>query len=265
MSNMTFENILFEEKDNAGYITFNNPTQMNPLTSEAMYELSRCIDYCELTDSIRVLVLRGAGGNFTAGGNVKAMKDRIDKGIYAAKTGIRAGGEFITRLKNIAKPTIAWIEGAAAGVGCSIAMACDFSIADEAAKMVFAFINIGYIPDGGIVYMLHKAVGAAKTTELLMSGRKFSGAEAAEWGIITKAVPADQLEETVQKYVNKYANGPGVAYGQLKGLINRTCYPELNNCMQAEVDAQHICSKSEDHYEALSAFVEKKRPIFQGK
>lgn len=265
MDSMTFENILFEEKDMVAYITFNNPTQMNPLTVEAMQELVNCINYCEVTDSIRVLVFRGAGGNFTAGGNVKAMKDRLDKGIYTAKTGIRAGGEFITRLKNIAKPTIAWIEGAVAGVGCSIAMACDFSIADEAAKMVFAFINIGYVPDGGIVYMLHKAVGAAKTTELLMSGQRFSGAEAAEWGIITKAVPANQLEETVHKYINKYANGPSVAYGQLKGLINRTCYPELNNCMQAEVDAQHICSKSVDHYEAISAFLEKRKPRFQGK
>lgn len=265
MEALTFEFVLFEEKDHVGYITLNNPAQMNPVTTEVMQDLCKCLDYCEGQDSIRAVVIRGAGGNFSAGGNVKAMKERLDKGINTTKKGIRAGGEFITRLKTISKPTIAWIEGAAAGVGCSIAMACDFSIAAEDAKMVFAFINIGFIPDGGIVYMLHKAVGAAKTTELLMSGQKFSGAKAAEWGIITKAVPTDQLEDTVRKYIKKYANGPTVAYGQLKNLINRNCYPELSACMQNEVNAQYVCSTTEDYREAVNAFIEKRKPDFQGK
>ena len=99
------------------------------------------------------IVLRGAGGNFTAGGNVKGMKERLDKGINTTKSGIRSGGEFIMRLKTISKPTIAWIEGAVAGVGMSMAMACDFSIAEETAKMVFAFVNIGFVPDGGVAYV----------------------------------------------------------------------------------------------------------------
>ncbi len=262
---MTFEFVLFEEKDHVGYITLNNPAQMNPVTVEVAEDLIKCLNYCEEHDSVRVIVLRGAGGNFSAGGNVKAMKERLDKGINTTKKGIRAGGEFIMRLKTISKPTIAWIEGAAAGVGCSMAMACDFSIAAEDAKMVFAFINIGFIPDGGIVCMLHKAVGAARTTELLMSGRKFSGAEAAGWGVVTKAVPADQLEETVRNYIAKYVSGPTVAYGQLKNLINQNCYPELNACMQNEVGAQYICSTSEDYREAVNAFVEKRKPNFKGK
>ena len=87
------------------------------------------------------------------------MKERMDRGVNTTRSGIRAGGELITRLRNLSKPTLAWIEGAAAGVGLSIAMACDFSIADEAAKMTFAFINIGFIPDGGIVCLLSRAVG----------------------------------------------------------------------------------------------------------
>ena len=262
---MMFEKVLFEEKDQVAYITINDPDNMNPVTVEVMADLVQCLNHCEQSDSIRCVVFRGAGGNFSAGGNVKVMKERLDKGINAAKMGIRAGGEFIMRLKTLSKPTIAWIEGAVAGVGVSIAMACDFSIASEEAKMVFAFVNIGYVPDGGIVYMLHKAVGSAKTTELLMSGRRFTGEEARDWGIITTAVPADLLEETVNKYVKKYANGPTVAYGQIKKLINRNCYAELNACMQDEVEAQYICSKSEDHKTAVYAFVEKKKPAFTGK
>ena len=265
MLDQTFEFVLFEEKDHVGYITLNNPTMMNPVTAEVTRDLITCLSYCERTDDIRCVVLRGAGGNFSAGGNVKAMKERLDKGINTTKEGIRVGGEFITRLKTISKPTIAWIEGAAAGVGCSMAMACDFSIASEDSKFVFAFINIGFVPEGGIVYLLNKAAGPVKATELLMSGRKFTGAEAEQWGIITKAVPAAELEETVQKYIKKYSNGPSVAYAQLKKLINDNCYHELNACMQGEVAAQDVCSRSADHYEAVTAFCEKRKHVFTGK
>lgn len=265
MLGKTFEFVLFEEKEHVGYITLNNPTQMNPVTVEVMGDLVTCLEYCERTDNIRAVVLRGAGENFSAGGNVKAMKERLDMGVNTTKSGIRAGGEFITRLKTISKPTIAWIEGAVAGVGCSIAMACDFSLAAEDAKFVFAFINIGFIPDGGIVYMLSKAVGPARTTELLMSGRRFTGGEAAAWGVITKAVPAGELELTVQTYIQKYASGPSVAYAQLKKLINDNCYQGLNACMQSEVTAQDVCSRSVDHFDAVTAFCEKRKPNFTGK
>lgn len=257
--------ILFEVRDHVAYILLNKPEQLNPVSVEAMQDMITCLNYCEQDTEVRAVVIRGAGGNFTAGGNVKAMKERLDKGINTTKRGIRIGGEFIMRLKTISKPTIAWIEGAVAGVGMSIAMACDFSVADEAAKMVFAFVNIGFIPDGGAVYLLCQAVGPNRATELLMSGKRFTGAQAAEWGIITKAVPKEALEETVQKYIGQYSRGPSVAYGQLKGMINNVSYRELNACMQMEVNAQYVCSISKDHYSAVAAFVEKRKPEFHGK
>lgn len=208
MLDKTFEFVLFEEKENVGYITLNNPAQMNAVTAEVTRDLITCLEYCEQSEDIRCVVLRGAGGNFSAGGNVKAMKERLDKGINTAKAGIRIGGEFIMRLKTISKPTIAWIEGAAAGVGCSMAMACDFSIACEDSKFIIAFVNIGYVPDGGITYMLTKAAGPVKAMELMMSGKKFSGKEAAEWGIITEAVPAEEQEAVVQKYIKNILLAP---------------------------------------------------------
>lgn len=169
------------------------------------------------------------------------------------------------RLRTIAKPTIAWIEGAVAGAGMSIAMCCDFSIAAEDAKMVFAFVNIGFVPDCGITHMLTKSIGRTRATELLMSGRRFSGADAAQWGMITAAVPRENLEETVQKYIYKYSHGPGVAYAQIKKMINSCTMRELNACMQEEVEAQYICSKTEDHKAAVDAFCEKRKPEFKGR
>ena len=257
--------VLFEVRDQAAYITLNDPEDLNPVTVEVIADLMQCIRYCETASEVRAVVLRGAGGNFSAGGNVKAMKDRLDQGVNVTRSNIRTGGEFIMRLKTLAKPTIAWVEGAAAGFGMSIIMACDFAIADEASKMVFAFVNIGFVPDGGAAYMLCQLAGPRKATELLMSGRRCTGAEAAQWGIINEAVPAAELEETVGKYIRKYANGPGVAYGELKKLINSAAYRELNACMQMEVSAQDICSRSEDHYNALAAFVDKKKPAYKGR
>lgn len=206
--NFITNSVLFDVRESVAYITLNDPAQMNPVTAEVMRDLIQCLNYCERESDVRAIVLRGAGGNFTAGGNVKGMKERLDKGINTTKSGIRSGGEFIMRLKTISKPTIAWIEGAVAGVGMSMAMACDFSIAEETAKMVFAFVNIGFVPDGGVAYMLSKAVGPARATELLMSGKRFSGAQAKEWGIITEAVPKEQLEETFRNISKNMRRAP---------------------------------------------------------
>ena len=265
LEELRFPDVLFEVKDSVGYITLNDPRNLNPVTVEMTKHLKECITYCEVEPSVRCIVLRGAGGTFSAGGNVKAMKDRLDRGYNPAKASLRIGGEWIMRLRTISKPTIAWIEGAAAGVGLSMAMACDFSIAQEDGKMSFAFVNIGYVPDGGITHMLMRAVGTARATELLMSGKRFTAKEAAEWGIITKAVPKDQLEGEIQKYIKKYSTGPGVAYGQIKRLINSTQFRDLGECMQTEVDAQYVCSCSEDHYNAVTAFVNKEKPVFKGR
>lgn len=263
--NFVTNNVLFEVRENVAYITLNDPEHLNPINVEVTQDLIQCLIYCEREEEVCAIVIRGAGGNFTAGGNVKGMKERLDKGINTIKNGVRIGGELIMRLKTISKPTIAWIEGAVAGMGMSIAMACDFSIAEETAKMVFAFVNIGFAPDAGTTYLLCQAAGPNKATELLLSGKRFSGAQAAEWGIITEAVPKEAMEETVQKYIRKYSGGPSVAYGQMKTLINNVAYRELNACMQLEVNAQYTCSLSEDHYNAVTAFVEKRKPVFQGK
>lgn len=260
-----YEDVLLEREDNVATILLNNPANMNPVTVSTMDHLVDALTLCEEDDTVRVIVLRGAGGNFSAGGNVKGMKERLDKGINTTKEGIRAGGEFMMRLRTINKPTIAWIEGAAAGADMSMALCCDFALAAEDAKMVFAFVNIGFVPDCGITHMLTKNVGRARATDLLMGGRRFTGADAAKWGMITAAAPKEELEDLVKKYIKKYSQGPAVAYAQIKRMINSCTMRELNACMQEEVEAQFICSKTEDYRIAVEAFCEKKKPEFVGR
>lgn len=261
----TTNRLLFSVHESIATLTFNDPEHLNPIDADIMKDIGKCISYIEECDDVKVLILRGAGGNFSAGGNIRGMQERIEQGINSTKSGIRAGGETIMRLRTLSKPTIACVEGAVAGAGMSLMMACDFSIVDESAKMVFAFVNIGFVPDGGITYMLTKAVGTVKATELLLSGRKFTGREAADWGIVTEAVSNDKLEMTVNKYAKKYSEGPSIAYAQIKKLIQDNCYRNINACMQNEVTAQYICSRTHDHKEAIDAFIEKRRPQFIGK
>ena len=257
--------ILFEVEGNVAKITFNKPENYNPLNADAMDDIGACLLYCENTDEIRAIVFTGAGKAFTAGGDVKGMQARNNAGINNTKSNIRHGGEMLNRLRSIRKPTIAAINGPCAGVGVSVALACDFSIAKEDVTMSLAFIGIGFIPDGGIIPMLCKAVGTVRATDLLMSGRRFKAKEAAEMGLVTTAVPAEEFEETVEKYVKKYANGPSIAYEEMKMLMYNAMYSDIPATLQREVYAQYRCASTDDHKEAVNAFVEKRKPNFQGK
>jgi len=159
------------------------------------------------------------------------------------------------RLRNRKKPVIAWVEGAVAGAGIALAMSCNFSIIGESSKCVFAFINLGLVPDSGAICLVTKAVGPAWATDLFMSGRVFTGREGADWGLFTEDVPTEQLEDTVKHYIKKYANGPTQAYASIKTLINQAQYADFMMSVQNELDCQGVCECTEDFKEAVNGFI----------
>ena len=191
---MEFKNVLFEKRGSIAFITLNNPEKRNPINIDTHRELRECFDMCDYDDEIRAVVIRGAGGNFSAGGDIRAMKARIDAGIRGTRAVCRIGAETNLRLLNVKKPVIAWIEGAITGAGISLALSCDFQIISETSKCAFSFVNIGFVPDSGAAYLVTRTLGTTKAKELMMSGRFFSGREAADWGLFTEAVPAEELE-----------------------------------------------------------------------
>ncbi|MDO4973418.1 MAG: enoyl-CoA hydratase-related protein [Eubacteriales bacterium] len=262
---MEFKNICFEVRDAVGYITLNNPQKRNPINIDTHRELRECFDLCDYDPAVRAVVIRGAGGNFSAGGDLNAMKARIDAGIRGTRQVCRVGAETNLRLLNVKKPVIAWIEGAITGAGISLALACDFQIISETSKCAFSFVNIGFVPDSGAAYLVTRAVGTTRAKELFLSGRFFSGKDAADWGLFTEAVPAEQLEERVGYYIHKYSHGPSVAYAGIKTLINRAQYAAYADGIQAEIDAQGDCELTEDYVEAVTAFLEKRKPVFRGR
>lgn len=255
----------FEVKNGIAFITMNNPEKMNAFTIDSSASLTNCLEYCSDSDEVKAVVIRGANGNFCGGGDIKGMKYKVDNNCCETRPGLRANNAVIKAALNCEKPIVAWIEGACAGGGVSLSLACDITIAQEDSKFVFAFVNIGFVPDMGSNLLLARAVGKVKATELVMLGNRFTGKEAAEYGIITKAVPAEELEAQVMKIANKLAKGPTLAYAKMKKLINRVQYENLENVMANEAEYQQQLCKSEDHAEAIRAFFEKRRPDFQGK
>ena len=261
---MEFKSILFEKKDSVGYITLNNPEKRNPLNIDVFRDLRECFDICDFDPEIRAVLITGAGGNFSAGGDLNAMKARIDAKIRGTRQACRVGAEANLRLLNLKKPVIARIEGAITGAAISLALCCDFQIISESSKCAFSFVNIGFVPDCGATQLVTRAVGTTRAKDLLMSGRFFSGKDAAQWGLFTEAVPAEELDVRVDAYVQKYSNGPSVAYAGIKTLVNRAQFSAYSDGIQTEIDAQGECELTGDYVEAVTAFLEKRKPEFKG-
>lgn len=261
---MEFKHILYEVKDHVAYITLNHPEKRNPLNIETQRELHDAYDLCDYDDEVRVVVIRGAGGNFSGGGDLNVMKQRIDANVRGTRQACRAGAEANLRLRHVKKPVIAWVEGAIAGAGIALALACDFQIVSETSKCLFAFVNIGFVPDCGSTYFVTRAIGTTRASDLFLSGRRFTGREGADWGLFTEAVSPERLEARVEEYIEKYKNGPTVAYANIKELINRAQFSGFADAILAEADCQGRCETSSDYKTAVTAFLSKEKPKFTG-
>jgi len=263
---MTMEapKVILTKQDSIGYITLNDPENRNVLAAATADTMVALLDECDHDPDVRVVVLRGEGPAFSAGGNVKSMLERLDAGTADYRPGIKKLGTAFIKIRTIRKPVIAAIHGAVAGGGLNLALGCDFRIAAEDTKFVFAFVNIGLIPDVGGPLPLVRILGVAKATELLMLGKLFTAQEAREWGLVNEVVPAGDLAAATLKLATKLANGPTQAYGCIKAMINRVAFDDLDLEIEIEATYQAQCSKTHDHREGVSAFVEKRKPRFTG-
>lgn len=263
---MNFEKILYENVAGVGLITLNDPINRNAISGSIVPELGQCLDDCSDDPEVRVIVLRGVGPAFSAGGNIGVMKNRIETGNYQdAAAAMRRLGAVVAKLRNVRKPIIASVQGAAAGGGFSLILHCDFRIVAEDAKLVLPFVNLGLIPDCGGIIPLLSMIGTAKTTELLMTAKMMTGQEALKWGLVNQAVPPEKLDEATMTFANKLANGPTISYGRIKGMINRLAFAGLDWELEMELEYQLLSYTTADHQEGVNAFLEKRKPSFTGK
>ena len=264
---MSDEGIIFE-KDNDGIatITLNRPEKLNAIDNEIRIRLPEMIEATCRDDEIKVLIITGAGRGFCSGADVSWQQSRLS-GNETKKTRqeiMGSIGSLILPLVELDKPTIAAVNGVAAGAGLSLALACDLRIASEQAKFAALFVNRGLIPDLGATYFLPKLLGVSKALELMYTGDLLSAEESEKAGLVTKVVPHEELMTTVKETARRFARGPSVAIELMKRAVYRRIREELQSQMDFESYAQNICRQTEDHREAVKAFMEKREPAFKG-
>ena len=258
-----FQFLKYEVTQGVATITLNRPDVYNALNDEITYELQDALKAVAKDDAVRVVVLTGEGKAFCSGQDLKAasgdQKRSFMQSLY------KRYNPIIRAMRSLPKPIICKLNGVAAGAGCSIALACDMIIASEEATLIEVFINIGLVPDSGLSYFLPRLVGMSKAFELCTMGSRVKAAEAQALGLITNAVPANELDTTVKTYTDYFALAPTKAIGLIKKMLNKAATSTLDEMLDYEAYCQEIAGSSADYKEGVTAFLEKRKPVFTGK
>jgi len=265
------EVVLARVEDRVAFITLNRPERRNALSLEMFTGLERALVDAETSDDVGCVVLTGAGGAFCAGGDVKGMAKSsgsggpgrgIDALIHTQRLWQRGTAG---RIYEMPKPVIASLPGAAAGAGLSLALACDLRIASETAILLTAFANVGFSGDFGGSFFMTQLVGSAKARELYYLSERIGAQEALRLGLLNRLVPAEKLEAATLELAGRIAHGPGVAFRYMKENLNRAVGGELRECLDLEATHHVHTALTEDHRNAVKAFVEKRTPVFRSR
>ncbi|MEK7438212.1 MAG: enoyl-CoA hydratase [Pseudomonadota bacterium] len=252
--------------DRVATLTLNRPDRLNALSTPMLDGLLEALPRLAADANIAVVVLTGAGRGFCAGGDVKSMAEGSSQlGAQDAVERLRGRMEVSRLLHEIAKPTIAMVNGPAAGAGFAMALACDLRIASESARFITAFAKVGFSGDFGGSYFLSKLVGTGKARELYYTGEPLDAAQALALGIVNDVVPAFELLEATTALAQRLAHGPGLALGLMKKNFNAAESGTLAELLDLEALHQVSAARTEDHQEATRAFVEKRPPVFKGR
>jgi 2-(1,2-epoxy-1,2-dihydrophenyl)acetyl-CoA isomerase len=252
--------------DAVAVVTLNRPDVLNAFNEELGVAVLDSVSRASKDEDVRCIVITGAGRAFCSGEDLGALADSY-KGGRVPPLGTTLTDRYnplIRSIRTAPKPVIAAVNGVAAGAGASIALACDFRVASEHAKLVLAFVKVGLVPDSGAMWFLTKLVGAAKAFELGALGEAVGADEGLRLGLFNQVVSADEFEQTWKEFARSLAAGPTRAYALIKLLANLAMERSLDEQIDAEVDAQTEAGRTQDHLEGVTAFFEKRAPNFRG-
>jgi len=281
------EDLLAEVDEGVAVITLNRPDRRNAFSGTMLRALGAVLARAETDSAVGALLLTGAGGAFSAGGDVTGFAAQAagdgQRPAGGGSGGAGGGGGLLAgydqavhaqrldqrrtsgKLYEMPKPTLAALPGPAAGAGLALALACDLRMAASTAFLTTAFANVGFSGDYGGTWFMSRLVGEAKTKELYYLSERVGAEEAARLGLVNWVVGPDELETRSRALARRLASGPTVAYRYMKENINRAALSDLGDCMDLEVTHHIRCSYTEDHREASKAFVDKRPPVFRGR
>jgi 2-(1,2-epoxy-1,2-dihydrophenyl)acetyl-CoA isomerase len=274
--------LIAERRDGVLYLTMNRPDKLNALSDQMIAGLLEELGRAAHDREVGAVVLTGAGRGFCAGGDIGRMRERNEggasnsgaqtaspsageAGIQTRISSLRRSEEVSLLLHEMPKVTIGAINGPAAGAGLSIALACDIRIASDAARFGTAFARVGFSGDFGGTYLLTQLVGTAKARELYFTAEVLGAEEALKLGMVNRVVPAANLIEEASAFAQRIASGPTVAFSYMKAHLNLALKSDLRTILDRESYGQTLTGLTEDHREAVKAFLEKREAKFNGR
>jgi 2-(1,2-epoxy-1,2-dihydrophenyl)acetyl-CoA isomerase len=262
---MTYECIRAELRGAEWRITLNRPDSMNAWTRELGEELLDALRRAADDPAIRAVTITGAGRAFSSGADLKAGFDLTAEGrpdVHGPLTELYH--PIIASIRRLPKPVLAAINGPAAGIGCSLALACDLVVARESAYLLLAFANIGLVPDGGSSLLVPARAGFTRAAEMALLGERVTAARAFEWNLVNRVTADDEFEAEVDALAERLATGPTQAYAGIKRQLNAWLYPRMDEQLALEAEIQQEMVATADFAEGVQAFAGRRPPEFRG-
>ncbi|MDE2860702.1 MAG: enoyl-CoA hydratase-related protein [Chloroflexota bacterium] len=262
MTTNRHDHVRLEHAGRVARVTLDRPEKLNALTARMAADLHSVLDGVAADNSIRVVIVTGAGRGFCSGADVNELL-APDSEITAVQPGFGIT-DLSTRIRGIPQPVIAAVNGVAAGAGLAIALACDIRIASQEAGFSSIFVKRSLVPDAGASLMLPRLVGVAAATEMALTGNVYDSQWALEKGLVSRVVPADTLMQEASALAEQIADNPPLAVRATRSLLYDGDNDALAGAMRRESDANALLSATHDAREAVLAFLEKRSPVYRG-
>lgn len=257
------ETIRIERDGNLGWIRLHRPERLNAFAGDMRQRLDEALQELDENAAVRCVAITGVGRAFSTGGDVQVMAELAEnRDEERFEELVRTGIRVVKRIDQMRKPVIAAVNGAAAGAGACLALACDLRIASQNATIGLTFVRVGLHPDWGGAYFLPRVIGSALAAELVMTGGMINAKRAERLGLFNRVVPADELESAVRGLAGQIAGGPPDVIADAKRTLRRSLAADLDEILEMEADAQLRAFRSPDFNEGIGAFLEKRAPRF---
>ena len=261
-----YETVNLLRRGGAAKIELNRPQALNAWNRQFGVDLLDAVKKVTYDDSVRAVLITGAGRGFSSGADLKAGFDPLPNGKPDVHTTlVERYHPIMTGLREMPKPVVTAVHGPAVGIGCSLALVADLIVASESAYFLLAFVNIGLVPDGGSSLFLPARIGFTRAIEMAMLGERVPARQALEWGLVNQVHPDDELTAKAEALVDRLADGPTASYAGTKRQLNRWVYSGMHDQLALEARIQQEMAQSDDFLEGVTAFVEKRQARFAGR